>query len=80
MFEKQLAALAAQIESARLVCVCDGQLAVGIELVISLQNFVDVFQVVAVIVDCGLRFHGRGVHFHAYYIARVVLGIELAIA
>jgi hypothetical protein len=80
MFKKLLAALAAQIEAADLVRIGNRQLAVCVKLFKTFQNLVDIFQVIAVVIDHCIGLDSRRVHFHSYYIARVVLGIELALA
>jgi hypothetical protein len=77
--QKLFATFAAQIEAARLIRVVFGQLTVGLEFVEALENFVNVSQMIAVFVDSP-ALGRRGVHFHSYHVARVVLGIELALA
>jgi hypothetical protein len=78
--QKALAALAAQIEAPRLIGVALRQLAVCLELIEPLENLLNVFQVIAVVVDIPAGWGRCGVHFHSYHVARIVRRIELALA
>jgi hypothetical protein len=77
--EKSPATLAAQVKAAGLITVVFGEPAVGVEFLESLQDLLDIFKMVAVVVDAAC-FARRGIHFHAYHISYIVIRIELTLA
>jgi hypothetical protein len=80
LLQESPAAIAAQIEAAGLIGVVFRQLAVGVEFLESLEDLIDIFEMIAVAVDWGACLARRGIHCHPYHKAYIVIRIELTLA
>jgi hypothetical protein len=79
-FEKLLAAIAAQIEAASLIGIVLWQFTIGVEFFEALEDFANIFKVIAVVVDGRANFAGRWVHFHSYHVGDIVRRVEFTLA